>query len=150
MDETTIYAIAYDDGGIHLTDRMLVSVNAKGFVQRAFELDHISEVDLEKCHSFRHRTLGLIFGLILLVPAFFGLGLIGLPNDRLPGLHGRVTIGVLFFLFFGILFLIGVARSREIRWLRFRYARVQQMLSLPGVASEEAERMVQLLRQFVE
>jgi hypothetical protein len=148
MDSTLVASASYRDGSVVLTRSHLLFLRPDGTVRLAFTLEHISDAAVEYEHSFRHRNLGLLFAV-----ALFGLsgvllgGFQGGDLTRLPRAMGKIGIGSLFAFLFGMLFLVGVVRSRRVHWLCFRYAGVRRQIDLPGVVVAELQKIVTLLPQ---
>jgi hypothetical protein len=147
MDQVTRQMLPYQRGYLALTSTHLLVVRNE-YLAESFALKHVSAVATDEAHSFRHRVLGLIAGLILLAPPLALL----LTDNAVGGLarlvffwRGRFAFGVLFLGLFGLLFLWQVLASRRIWWLHLRYGRVPKSVPLPGVDPESLEGFVKAL-----
>jgi hypothetical protein len=137
---------AYRDGSVALTDTHLLFLRSNGTVRLAFALQHLADVTVEYEHSFRHRALGILCAVVLLTTSVALLGLFQAgPLIGLPRMPVHIRFGALFAFLFGVLFLVGVIRSRRVYWLCFRYAEVQRRVDLPDVLRAELQRLVVLL-----
>jgi hypothetical protein len=147
MDAAIRDAVLFDEGSLVLTDAHLLVMRTDGRIANSYPLTELSEVAWEERHSFRHRTLGLIGAVALLVPSLWAL-LSALLEGNLGALllfGERLGVAIFFGLFFGMLFLCGVLLSRRICWLRLKSGKVSRLLPLPGAAPEDLMRMVDLL-----
>ena len=142
MNTQLLASASYRDGSVALTDSHLLFLRPDDTVRLAFALEHVSEVTVEFEHSFRHRTLGLLCAVVLFAVSVFFLGIFQFGDAvGLPRTTGRIGIAGLFAFLFGMLFLLGVLRSRRVHWLCFRYARVRRQFDLPDVSLAELEKL---------
>jgi hypothetical protein len=149
MDYTNALLLAsvpYRDGAVGLSDTHLLFLRPNGAVRLAFALKHLSDTAVEYEHSFRHRVLGLLCAVLLLAASVVLLGLfLAGPLIGRPRMAGRIGFGAIFAFLFGMLFLVGVIRSRRVYWLCFHYARVRRQVDLPNVVRADLQRLVVLL-----
>jgi hypothetical protein len=146
MDSTLVASVSFRDGTVALTAGQLLFLRSDGTLRSAFALQHVSDAAVEYEHSFRHRILGLLcaaalFGLSVMLGGIFQGG----DVTSMPQTMGRIGIGSLFAFLFGLLFLVGVLRSRRVHWLCFRYAGVRRRIDVPDVMVAELEKIVVLL-----
>jgi hypothetical protein len=146
MQSANVVEVHFTGGKLALTDTHLLVLDVTGAARMSFALAHLSDLAIEHRHSFRHRTLGLLAAVPLLI---FGLATCGgfLLGDMvaLPVALGRLGMAGLFAIAFGVLFLVGPLSSRPIDWLAFRYARVRRQVPLPGATRADVERLLAVL-----
>jgi hypothetical protein len=141
MDAGYREELAFAGGRLVLTDSHLVTVNAKGIVTASFDLAQTGNIRLEEHHSFRHRGLGMIAAVALLVPSLWFLIAV-IVSGNWPVLGTHLGVAVFFGLLFGTLFLYGVLASRRIPWLRLTCDGVEKMIPLPGVEKHDVEQFL--------
>jgi hypothetical protein len=146
MDSLIRHTLSYHKGYLALTSTHLI-VARGGYLAESLALQHLSVIGVEEAHSFRHRILGLLAGLALLA---VGTGVCTGDFALLGAFHGRLGIGAVFGVFFGIVFLATVAMSRRIWWLRVRYGGTTKLIPLAGAEQEVAERFMAILSMAVE
>jgi hypothetical protein len=151
MSDLPREALLFDGGFVVLTDTHVRVVRRKD-VAESLLLKHLSSVDTEVAHSFRHRILGFLVATLLLgaslavVVRAIALGDMGVFTI----VRGRVGVGLLCMVFFGLLFLWGVVTSRRVWWITVRYGGTRKLIPLPGVDDGALERFLQILKREID
>lgn len=128
-----------------LTRTHLLILNENSVVTTTIELANVANMRVERHHSFRHRGLGMIAALLLLIPSLWSLmTTIAAGNWAVLGTH--LGLAILFGLLFGTLFLYGVLSSEYIPWLRVAQNGVEKLIPLPGTQNLEVERFLSTAR----
>jgi hypothetical protein len=149
MDDTVYAEVHLDEGRLVLTGTHFLLLDKKGRRENLFNLTYVTAPSFEIHHSFRHRGCGIIAAGIFFSAAIAGLVPCAADVGGLK-LEGRFAIGSLFALIFGVMFLVGVLRSRRIFWLRFNYANVARQIPLPGADVEALQKFLRLLEEWEE
>jgi hypothetical protein len=141
VDEIVCHTLHYDGGHLALSKTHLL-VARGNHVAESLALRHLAEARVEEAHSFRHRVGGLIAGIGLLV---FGIAACAAGVNLLQAFRGKIGIGAIISIAFGIAFLVPVVTSRRIRWLRIRYGAATKLIPLPGVDLDSADQFVSMI-----
>ena len=137
------HSLIYDRGYVAMTDTHLLVVE-DSVVAEFLAFEHLAKVSTEEAHSFRHRIMGIVAALILLIPSVVVLSAAAARGN--PAILGfKIGMGAVFGFCFGLLFLWGICRSRRICWMCVRYANAIKLIPLPGVERERLEQFVQVL-----
>jgi hypothetical protein len=148
MDERYIdfrQVLPYRKGFLGITDTHLIAIRGDYRVEKLL-FKHLSAVQAEQAHSFRHRVVGMVATVILLV---FGVGVLGGPAFHLNVDDVRLALAGIFAIIFGLVILFGVATSRRIWWLSVKYGSTYKLMPLPGVDLEAIEPFLQVLREEI-